>query len=344
MQPFNTIGEVFKLTVLGSSHGEYVGGLLEGCPVGMKVDKELLSKDLERRKPGQYGTKRKEEDKVVFEQGVDEKGKTVASTIRFIIRNTDVRKEDYDKFKDYFRPSHVDYVYYEKYGEDILRYKDEASARMFLPCVVAGSLAKMFLKKYGYQIRAEVETIGKYQYPQERDEIARELENLKGTDTVGGKVSCRIQHPHISLGEPIFYKTQAMLAKAMMSIPSAVSFEIGDGIKRTERRGNQDIDQWTGKKTNNVLETSTNHCGGINGGITNGNDIVFYVGFHPVYTLPATMKLINKDCGIKTIKIEGRHDLAHVLRCPIIVENLSAMVMLDLLLMNNKYKIDTYEQ
>lgn len=343
MQPFNTIGEVFKLTILGSSHGEYVGGLLDGCPVGMKIDWELLNEDLERRKPGEYGTKRKEEDRVVFEQGVDKKDTIISSTIRFIIKNTDVRKEDYDKFKDYFRPSHVDYVYYEKYGEDSLKYKDEASARMFLPCVVAGSLAKMYLKKYGYQVKAEVESVGKYQYPQEKEEIERELESLKDTNTIGGKVLCRIQHPHISLGEPIFYKTQSMLAKAMMSIPSAVCFEIGDGIKRIERRGSQDIDQWAEDKTDNVLKTATNHCGGVNGGITNGNDIVFHVGFHPIYTLPSPMKLINKEGETKTINIEGRHDLAHILRCPIIVENLSTMVMLDLLYMNNKYKRNTYE-
>jgi len=336
MQSFDTIGEVFKLTILGSSHGEYVGGLLEGCPIGMKIDKELLNKDIERRKPGIYGTKRKEEDKVVFEQGVDKQGIIVSSTIRFIIKNTDVRKEDYDKFKGYFRPSHVDSVYYEKYGEDSLKYKDKASARMFLPCVVAGSLAKMYLNKFGYQINAEVESIGQYQYPKDKEEIVRLLESIKDSDTIGGKVLCRIQNPHISLGEPIFYKTQSMLARAIMNIPSAVSFEMGDGICRTERRGSQDIDQWTEQKTDNGLKTLTNHCGGVNGGITNGNDIVFHVGFHPIYTLPTTMKLINKEHQTKKIKIEGRHDLVHVLRCPIIVENLSAMVMLDLLYMNNK--------
>lgn len=316
---FNTIGEIFRLTISGGSHSSFVGGRLENCPIGLKIDFDFLQEEIQRRKPQKYGTARKEKDEVLFCSGV-EHGEIVSSCVEFKIANKNVKTGDYDNFKGFFRPSHADYPYYVKYGEDSLKYKDQASARMFLPCVVAGALAKMFLKQRGITIHSTIEQMG-------------DLQKTDNGDSIGGKISCQIDGVKAGLGEPIFYKIQSMLARSMMSIPSAVSFEIGDGVKRTDYLGSEDIDEW-----NPDFTTKTNHSGGLNAGISNGNPIVFHVGFHPVHTLQKEMCLINHSGRTQTRVIGGRHDKAQILRCPVIVEAMAAITFADFVIMKEQIK------
>ncbi|MBQ9312672.1 MAG: chorismate synthase [Bacteroidales bacterium] len=321
---YNTIGEHYKLTLTGGSHSSFVGGIIEGCPVGLKIDYTLLLEDIDRRKPQKYGTLRKEQDTVVFLKGV-KNGVIESSSIEFRIENKNVKISEYDSFQGFFRPSHADYTYYIKYGEDSLKHKDQASARMFLPCVVAGSLAKMILLQNGITINANVEQTGN-------------LEKTLQGDSIGGKVICEIKGVKAGLGEPIFYKIQSMLARSMMSIPSAISFEIGDGLQRAFLSGSEDIDEW-----NTDFTTKTNHSGGVNAGISNGNPIVFHVGFHPVHTLQKSMRLINCSGRTQSRVINGRHDKAQIMRCPVIVECMAAMVILDLIFMKQQNKENNYE-
>ena len=316
---FNTIGEEFTLTLTGGSHSKTIGGIIEGCPIGLEIDYSLLKEDILRRKPQKYGTPRKEDDNVVFLSGVKD-NKVVCSMVEFQISNNNVRIKDYEDFKGFFRPSHADYTYFVKYGEDSLQYKDHASARMFLPCVVAGALAKMFLKQYGISLSAKVDAMPS-------------LEHVENGNTIGGKVKCEVFGVKAGWGEPVFYKIQSLLAKSMLSIPSAVSFELGDGVLRTNFLGKEDIDEW-----NEDFTTKTNHSGGVNAGISNGNTIVFSVGFHPVHTFEQPMNLISQQGKIEQRTISGRHDKAQILRCPVIVEAMAAMVFADLIMMKQKNK------
>ena len=329
----NTIGQEFILQVIGSSHGEYVGGIIKNCPKGINIDYDLIRKDIDRRRPQQFGTPRKEEDNVQFLSGITN-NQTNGEDIKFISLNKNIRKQDYDRFKGYFRPSHADYPYFVLFKEDDLKYKDMASARMFLSVVIAGGIAKMFLREKGIKVSAIVSQIGGIDYIKERDkaeDLLKKVSNQK--DTIGGKIRCEIKGIKAGLGDPIFNKISAMLAKNMMSIPSATSFSIGDIENRDTLLGSEDIDEW-----NSDFTTKTNHCGGINAGITNGMPVVFYVGLHAIHTLSQPMTLINKEGQRKQMLIEGRHDICQVLRTPVIVESLAAMTIMDFIMLKNKEK------
>ncbi|MBP3254512.1 MAG: chorismate synthase [Bacteroidales bacterium] len=323
---------VFSLT--GSSHGEYTGGILCGIPKGVKIDEEFLNMQLQRRRPGKYGTKRKEDDCPEFLSGITG-GITNGEKLEFRIKNQDVRKQDYKDFEGWFRPSHADYPYYIKYKEDSLQHKDMASARMYLPVTVAGTIARMWLLLQNVRIDAKAVRIGGIDTDGNEDKINFLIEQtLKNGDTLGGRIRCSITGVRAGLGEPVFDKISSSLAKAVMNIPSAVSFAMGDVLCREDLTGSTDIDNWTTGQEGKTedFKTSTNHCGGVNAGITNGMPIVFYAGFHAVHTLGKAMTLISKDGELKQQSINGRHDMCAVLRTPVIVESVAALVIADYML------------
>ncbi|MDO5759759.1 MAG: chorismate synthase [Bacteroidota bacterium] len=327
MFSFNEIGQVLRFSLFGGSHQKTIGGELSNFPSEVVFDNLFLEQEIDRRRPLKHGTPRKEEDKVIFEKEIA-KGEFIPSHIRFYIENKNIDTNSYEKAQGFFRPSHADYVYYKKYSDLTLKYKDEASGRITLPMVVAGALCKMFLRKYNILIEAKVEYTGKEEY-------------LEQEDSIGGKIICRVRNMMVGLGEPIFYKVQSLLAQYMMSLPSAVSFEMGDGVKRTLYSGSEDLDNWTEDNIEKspYFKTITNHCGGVNAGISNGNDMVFLVGFHPVHTLEKEMKMIDRKGKTEYIRFGGRHDKAHIFRLPVVVEALTAMVITDLILMDSKKSI-----
>ncbi|MBR1774974.1 MAG: chorismate synthase [Bacteroidales bacterium] len=321
------IGKNIILTLTGSSHGEFVCGIMKNFPKDIAVDFDLIAKDLQRRKPQAYGTPRKEDDMPVFLSGITN-GKTDGGEIIFQVKNKNVRVQDYDDFCGYFRPSHADYPYYIKYGEDKLADKDTASARMFLPVVIAGCFCKMFLRQQGISVQAQVVEVGGIDYINSRSAAEELLSAIaKQGDTLGGMIKCEVTGVNAGVGEPVFDKISANLAKAVMSIPSAVSFSLGDTLNRHNLKGSEDIDTWSSDFT-----TKTNHCGGINAGITNGMPVVFFAGFHAVHTLHKEMTLIGEKGDLLTRQINGRHDICAVLRTPVIVESVAALTISDCML------------
>lgn len=325
----NIIGKYFIIEVTGSSHGKTVGGVIRNCPKGLEVSTDYIASEVLRRKPKKYGTQRKEGDEVVFLSGISS-GITTGDNIVFEIQNEDVKTSDYDSFHNLFRPSHADYVYYKKYGKDDLLLKDMASARMFLPVVVAGCFAKKILEKHKITIEADVTEVAGIDYWNNQLEVKNLMNILaaKG-DTAGGKIRCVIKGVWAGLGEPIFEKLSANLAKQIMNIPSCVGFSLGDVENRDRLLGSEDIDEW-----NNNFTTKTNHAGGINAGISNGNDIIFTSAFHAVHTLKQPLTLISDKGELVKQRVPGRHDICALFRTPVIVESVAAIVLVDYILMN----------
>lgn len=315
----NRIGNLFSLTTFGESHGPAIGGIIDGMPAGVSIDTQQLQQEMARRKPGQgSGTSsRNETDEVEILSGLFE-GVTLGTPIGFIIRNRDQRPEDYDHLKDVFRPSHADFTYQAKYGIRDHRGGGRASARETACRVVAGALAKQALITMGININAKA--------------LPSSIEKNTATgDTQGGIVECVITGVPTGVGEPVFGKLSAQLAEAMMSIPAAKGFELGLGFDFVNHPGSEVLDNWVVKDGN--ITTETNFSGGIQGGISNGNDIYFKVAFKPVATLPQTVKGINADGNIVTIEPRGRHDTCVVKRAIPVVEAMAAIVMLDNVLM-----------
>ncbi len=296
----NTFGTRFRLTTYGESHGLAVGGIIDGCPARVKLDMEAIHADLTRRR---HGAARQEEDEVEWLSGIKD-GITLGTPIAFAIRNKNTHSEDYDVLADCYRPGHADYTYQEKYGIRDHRGGGRSSARETVARVVAGAIAKQVIAPV--EIHAEVEEIGP------------EAEN----DTRGGIVSCRITGLPAGVGDPVFGKLNATLAQAMMSIPSAIGFEMGSGFEAARMKGSEYIDRW-----NSPTSTQTNHCGGVQGGISNGMPVEFRVAFHPVVSLPHPVECLTEDGGLRTVTIGGRHDRAHVLRTPVIVEAMAALTI-----------------
>ena len=265
----NTIGHNFRLTTFGESHGAAIGGVIDGCPPNWKLDFDFIESELLRRKTGQSPTssQRKETDRIEWLSGLLD-GVTLGTPIAFMVRNEDANPKDYEALKDVYRPSHADFTYEKKYGIRDWRGGGRASARTTLPIVVAGALAKQILKGEGIQIVAEVISMGDA-------EQAR-----KNGDTVGGIVECRIYRAPSGLGEPMFNKFSAELAHAMFSLPAVKGFEIGDGFALANMKGSEANDAFINKEGR--ITTLTNHSGGIQGGITNGNVVVFRVAFKPI--------------------------------------------------------------
>lgn len=320
----NSFGRLFTFSGFGESHSECIGGIVEGFPAGTKLDIEFIRKEVGRRKPqSKFSTNRHEEDEIVFVSGLDN-GMTLGTPLAFFISNNNIRKEDYKELKGFFRPSHGDFTYFQKYGLNASSGGGRASARETVSRIVAGALAKIFLDKFDIKIDSRIIELGGIDYISEKDKAEAKLERiLTERDSVGGVIECTIRNVPVGLGEPVFDKLSAVLAHAAMSIPSAKSFEIGDGLESCKRKGSEDIDHW-----NETNGTKTNHSGGIQAGISNGEDIVFRVGFKPAASI-GTLRCKDRDGFIKEIKNKGRHDIAPILRAGVIVEAMAALVIAD---------------
>ena len=292
----NTLGHLFKLTTFGESHGTAIGGVIDGCPSQLKLDFDFIEQELLRRKTAQssISSQRKEPDRVEWLSGLLD-GVTLGTPIAFMVRNEDCKPEDYEALKDVYRPSHADYTYEQKYGIRDWRGGGRASARTTLPIVVAGAIAKQILKAKGIQVCAEVTSIG------DAEQARRE------GDTVGGIVECRIVGVPAGLGEPMFGKFSAELAHALFSLPAVKGFEIGDGFALAKMKGSEANDTFINKV--GKITTLTNHSGGIQGGITNGNDVVFRVAFKPIPSISQPQQTMNRAGEPCEIAIEGRHDV-----------------------------------
>ncbi len=356
----NSIGNLFRLTTFGESHGPAIGGVIDGMPAGVKVDTDLLQHEMQRRRPGQSNltTARNESDMVEVLSGVFD-GVTTGTPIGFLIRNANPHSNDYDNLRHIFRPSHADYTYNVKYGIRDHRGGGRASARETASRVVAGAFAKMALKHYGIRINAWTAQVGDIALESEvTEEMLAEIENnavrcpdsataarmeqlilsVKGEgDTVGGIVECRITHCPAGLGDPVFDKLQARLAAAMMSINAAKGFEYGDGFAMAARRGSETNDIFVPNNDSQtgdgrIVHTLSNHSGGIQGGISNGEDIRFRVAFKPVATLLKPQPTTDNEGNAVMSKARGRHDPCVVPRAVPIVEAMAAIVLLDTLL------------
>lgn len=313
----NTIGHNFRLTTFGESHGAAIGGVIDGCPPKWKIDFDFIDSEMLRRNPGQSPTssQRNETDRIEWLSGLLD-GVTLGTPIAFMVRNEDCKPEDYEALKNVYRPSHADFTYEKKYGIRDWRGGGRASARTTLPIVVAGAIAKQILVSKGVQIISEVISIGDM-------EQAR-----KEGDSVGGIVECRITGVPSGLGEPMFGKFSAELAHAMFCLPAVKGFEIGDGFAMANMKGSEANDTFINK--NGKITTSTNHSGGIQGGISNGNDIVFRVAFKPIPSIALTQQTVNQAGEPCEIAIEGRHDVCALPRALVLVETMAAIVTLDM--------------
>ncbi len=357
----NTFGKIFTLTSFGESHGTAIGGIVDGCPAGLKMDVDFIQSELNRRKPGQSKivTQRKEGDKVEFLSGIFE-GKTTGTPIGFIILNKDQKSKDYSHLKDSFRPSHADFTYEKKYGHRDYNGGGRSSARETAVRVVAGAIAKLILKKYKISVDAYVSSVGDIFLEKDYTELnlkitetndvrcpdektaKRMIEKInqirKEGDSIGGVISCVIKNTPAGLGEPVFDKLHADLGKAMLGINAVKGFEYGSGFVGTMMKGSEHNDIIS-KKGNKVI-TLTNHSGGIQGGISNGMDIYFRVAFKPVATIMMDQDTISLNEKKSVVKGKGRHDPCVLPRAVPIVEAMSALVLVDHLLLIRLSKLD----
>lgn len=347
---FNSFGNILRLTSFGESHGKGIGGVVDGFPAGITIDMEFIQAELDRRRPGQshLTTARKEGDRVEFLSGIFE-GKSTGCPIGFIVWNENQHSDDYNNLRNIYRPSHADYTYRVKYGIRDYRGGGRSSARETISRVVAGALAKLALRQLGIRITAYTSQVGPVRLEQNYDaydlttiennpvrcpdpEKAKEMEELiarvKGEgDTIGGVITCVIQGCPIGLGQPVFGKLHAALGAAMLSINAAKAFEYGNGFKGLKQKGSEQNDVFY--NNGGRIETRTNHSGGIQGGISNGQDIYFRVAFKPVATLLMEQHTVNIDGLDTTLKARGRHDPCVLPRAVPIVEAMAAMTILD---------------
>ena len=349
-------GNIFRLTSFGESHGAAIGGVIDGMPAGIAIDLDAVQRELDRRRPGQSAivTARNEKDRVRILSGIFE-GVTTGTSIGFIIENENQHSADYGNIKDAFRPSHADYTYTTKYGLRDYRGGGRSSARETAARVVAGAFARQALAQLGIDLYAYTSQVGEIALSRDyrlysRNAIdtnavrcpdatkAAEMEQLikqvKGEgDTIGGIITGVITGVPVGLGEPVFGKLHAMLGAAMLSINAVKGFEYGDGFDFATRRGSEVNDAFVTDDAGHV-STATNHSGGIQGGISNGEDIIFRVAFKPVATLLRDVNTIDKDGNSITLKARGRHDPCVLPRAVPIVEAMAAMVILDAYLLN----------
>ena len=356
----NTFGKIFTLTTFGESHGEAIGGVVDGMPAGIIIDMDFIQSELNRRRPGQSSitTSRNEPDKVEFLSGVFE-GKSTGCPIGFIVRNTNQHSNDYENMRSLFRPSHADYTYTNKYGERDHRGGGRSSARITISRCVAGALAKLVLKQLNISITAYTSQVGNialehnylhYDLTQTENNAVRcpdpikavEMEHLISEvkaqgDTIGGVITCVIQGCPVGLGEPEFGKLHAYLGAAMLSINAAKGFEYGEGFSCVTARGSEQNDVFINKNGN--IATATNHSGGIQGGISNGEDIYFRVAFKPVATILMQQDTVDKYGTPTTLNAKGRHDPCVLPRAVPIVEAMAAMTILDCYLLYKASKL-----
>ena len=352
----NTFGNLFTLTTFGESHGEAVGGVIDGMPAGIDIDQDFIQQELNRRRPGQSNitTSRQEADKVELLSGVFE-GKSTGCPIGFIVRNTNQRSKDYENLKSLFRPSHADFTYNQKYGVRDYRGGGRSSARITISRCVGGALAKLALKQLGISVQAYTSQVGPIALNRDYrlynldltesnavrcpdPEKAQEMEALitqikKEGDTIGGVITCVVKGCPVGLGEPEFGKLHAALGGAMLSINAAKGFEYGEGFEGVTARGSEQNDIF--QNINGQITTKTNHSGGIQGGISNGQDIYFRVAFKPVATILMDQETVDMEGNPTTFKTSGRHDPCVLPRAVPIVEAMAAMTILDFTLLKN---------
>ena len=351
----NTIGKLFTFTSFGESHGKGIGGIVDGCPAGIELDEAFIQNELNRRRPGQssISTPRSEEDKVEFLSGIFE-GKTTGTPIAFIIWNKNQESSDYNHLKDVYRPSHADYTYQQKYGIRDHRGGGRSSARATAGWVAAGAIAKLVLKQQGVDITAYTSQVGQiavtksYQNldlsliesnivrcpePETAEKMITYIDELrKDGNSIGGIVSCVIKGVPVGWGEPVFDKLQARLAASMLSINATHGFDYGRGFGGVHLTGAEMNDAFV--KEGDKVTTITNNSGGIQGGISNGQDIYFRVLFKPVATISIKQNTLDKDLNAVELKAQGRHDPCVLPRAVPIVEAMAALTLIDLSLMN----------
>ena len=356
----NTFGNLFRLTSFGESHGKAIGGVIDGFPAGIVIDMDFIQQELNRRRPGQSAitTARKEADEVEFLSGIYE-GVSTGCPIGFAVWNTNQHSNDYDNMKDVYRPSHADYTYTEKYGIRDHRGGGRSSARETIARVVAGALAKLALRQLGIQITAFTSQVGPYilekdhtQYDLTRIEensvrcpdqelaakMADYIYKIKGEgNTIGGVISCVIKGCPIGLGQPVFGKLHAALGNAMLSINAVKGFEYGQGFGSMEQKGSEQNDIFYNE--NGKIALRTNRSGGIQGGISNGEDIYFRVAFKPVATVLMEQPTVDRLGNETILKARGRHDPCVLPRAVPIVEAMAAMTILDYYLLNKTTRL-----
>jgi chorismate synthase len=357
----NSYGTLFRITTFGESHGAAVGVIVDGCPAGLEISLEEIQHALDRRRPGQskITTPRQEEDKVTILSGVFE-GKTQGTPIAMVVNNKDQHSHDYSHIQHAFRPSHADYTYTAKYGTRDYRGGGRSSARETVARVAAGALAAKLLQKYGVSINSYVSQVGKIKLSKPYTELDLSqidsnivrcpdgatasrmiglIEDARDSlDTIGGVVSCVIQGTPAGLGEPVFDKLHAELGKAMLSINAVKGFEYGSGFEGVKMRGSEHNDQFYTDEAGNI-RTRTNHSGGIQGGISNGQDIYFNVAFKPVATILQPQQTINDAGEDITLKGKGRHDPCVLPRAVPIVDAMAALVLADFLMRQQANKV-----
>ena len=352
----NTIGKLFTFTSFGESHGKGIGGIVDGCPSGIEIDETFIQNELNRRRPGQsdISTPRKEGDKVEFLSGIFE-GKSTGTPIAFVIWNENQHSFDYDHLKEVYRPSHADFTYQQKYGIRDHRGGGRSSARETASRVVAGAIAKLALKNYGIDITAFTSQVGHIAMTQNfettdlsliesnvvrcpQPEVAEKMieyikELKKEGDSIGGIISCIIKGVPVGLGEPIFDKLQARLAQAMLSINATHGFDYGRGFEGVSLKGSEMNDSFI--KEGNKVSTKTNNSGGVQGGISNGQDIYFRVLFKPVATISKKQDTLDIHANEVELEARGRHDPCVLPRAVPIVEAMAALTLIDLYLTKN---------
>ena len=357
----NTIGTIFKLTTFGESHGNAVGGVIDGMPPGIEIDMAFIQSELNRRRPGQstITTSRNEADKVEFLSGVFE-GKSTGCPIGFFVRNTNQHSNDYDNMRELFRPSHADYTYYEKYGIRDHRGGGRSSARITISRCVAGALAKLVLQQLGISVKAYTMQVGPLSIGRDYKSLdlslaetnsvrcpdaamAEKMEKLikevkSDGDTIGGVIQCVISGCPVGIGSPEFDKLHALLGRAMLSINAVKGFEYGEGFEGVSARGSQQNDIFTLDEEGRVT-TKTNRSGGIQGGLSNGQDVVFRVAFKPVATLLRNQETVDIRHEKTEFKARGRHDPCVLPRAVPVVEAMAAMTVLDEYLRNQAVKV-----
>lgn len=355
----NSFGSLFKITTFGESHGNALGVVIDGFPAGIEIDYNFIQNELSRRKPGQskITTQRKEDDVFEVLSGIFE-NKSTGMPISIMVKNEDQRSKDYSHISEKYRPSHADYTYQEKYGIRDYRGGGRSSARETLSRVIGGSFAKILLKKYGIEISAYVSQVGsvKLDTPYSELDLQKSEDNIvrcpdpikaeemieyidqirKEGDTIGGIINCVIKNVPVGLGEPVFDKLHADLAKAMMSINAVKGFEYGSGFDCINMRGSEHNDIFI--NDNGKIRTKTNYSGGIQGGISNGEDIFFRTAFKPVATIMKNQETIDQNGNITEIQGKGRHDPCVLPRAVPIVEAMSALVIADHLLRQKTYE------
>lgn len=347
----SSYGKIFKIATFGESHGAGIGVIIEGCPAGIAFDSDFIQSELTRRKPGQsrITTQRREADEFEVLSGVFE-GKTTGTPISILIRNEDQRSKDYSHISEQYRPSHADFTYQVKYGVRDYRGGGRSSARETAARVAAGALAKLLLRHLGVSIQAYVSQVGKLKLNQSYQEldlsqtemnavrcpdpvVAQEMfefidETRKKGDSVGGVVDCVVKGVPVGWGEPVFDKLHAELGKAMLSINAVKGFEYGSGFAGVEMYGSEHNDAFF-KAEDGSVHTQTNHSGGIQGGISNGEDIYFRVAFKPVATIMQDQDSLDVNGNPVVVQGKGRHDPCVVPRAVPIVEAMAALVLAD---------------